>query len=256
MMTRLKKLLLALLVTVGCVGHAVAFDLPDEDLPYVVLYKWGLINKDAAAATLSLRNDGTTYRAQLAAQTLPWADKVFRVRDTLQVTLQKNGCLPDIYRKITHEGGTYNRDVVRYSRSGEEVTGHATRIRRKNDLPVMRFDTTLYATGPTFDMLSIFYYLRQFDYPSMSVGSQIHANIFSGKNVERLTVTYRGVQSVKINKRQWEAYYLTFSFTHNGQPTGETMSTWISTDAQRIPLKVEGKLPLGKVQAYYTGSPR
>ena len=60
---------------------------------------------------------------------------------------------------------------------------------------------------------------------------------------------------MKIKGRQWDAYYLTFSFTHKGKPTGETMYTWISTDAQRIPLKVEGKLPLGKVQALYTGGP-
>lgn len=251
-----KKLLFALTALLCAVSSGYAFDLPDEDLTYVVLYKWGLINKDAATATLSLRADGTHYSCQLAASTLPWADKVFRVRDTLQVSLQKSQCLPNIYRKITHEGGTYNRDVVRYSRNGDEVTGHATRVRQKKDGPVMRFDTTLYATGPTFDMLSIFYYLRQFDYSEMKQGEQIHANIFSGKAVERLTVTYRGVQKIKINRREWTAYYLTFSFTHNGQPSGENMSTWISTDAQRVPLKVEGKLPLGKVQAYYTGDPK
>lgn len=255
LMTRIKHLLFALLLAVAVTSPANAFDLPDEDLNYIVLYKWGLINKDAASATLSLRSDGSDYSAQLAASTLPWADKVFRVRDTLQVRIQKSGCLPQVYRKITHEGGTYNRDVVRYSRVGNEVTGHATRVRQKNDGPVMRFDTTLYATGPTFDMLSIFYYLRQFDYPAMSVGSQIHASLFSGKNVEQITVTYRGTQRVKIKGRQWDAYYLTFSFTHKGKPTGETMYTWISTDAQRIPLKVEGKLPLGKVQALYTGGP-
>ena len=194
LMTRIKHLLFALLLAVAVTSPANAFDLPDEDLNYIVLYKWGLINKDAASATLSLRSDGSDYRAQLAASTLPWADKVFRVRDTLQVRIQKSGCLPQVYRKITHEGGTYNRDVVRYSRVGNEVTGHATRVRQKNDGPVMRFDTTLYATGPTFDMLSIFYYLRQFDYPAMSVGSQIHASLFSGKNVEQITVTYRGTQ--------------------------------------------------------------
>ena len=31
------------------------------------------------------------------------------------------------------------------------------------------------------------------------------------------------------------------------------MDAWISTDAQRIPLKLEGTLPVGKVQCFYTG---
>lgn len=252
----LRKLLLILFIGCACASPAYSIDLPDEDLPYVILYKWGLINKDAASATLSLCSDGDCYYTQLSARTMPWADKVFRVRDTLQATIRKEGCLPQIYRKITHEGETYNRDIVRYSRKGSEVTGYASRLRRKGEGPEMRFDTTLYATEPTLDMLSIFYYLRQFDYPAMKVGTQIHANLFSGKNVEQITVTYRGVQTIKINRRKWEAFYLTFSFTHKGKSTGETMYTWISTDSQRVPLKVEGKLPLGKVQAYYTGDPK
>ena len=90
LMTRIKHLLFALLLAVAVTSPANAFDLPDEeDLNYIVLYKWGLINKDAASATLSLRSDGSDYRAQLAASTLPWADKVFRVRDTLQVRIQE-----------------------------------------------------------------------------------------------------------------------------------------------------------------------
>jgi hypothetical protein len=62
------------------------------------------------------------------------------------------------------------------------------------------------------------------------------------------------VQQVKVRDKTWSAYYLTFSFTHNGKATGETMSTWISVDAPHIPLKVVGKLAVGKVQAFYTGS--
>lgn len=45
-----------------------AIDLLDEELHYVITYKWGLINKDAATAVLSLRNDGPYYQAKLAPQ--------------------------------------------------------------------------------------------------------------------------------------------------------------------------------------------
>ena len=44
-----KKLLFALTALLCAVSSGYAFDLPDEDLTYVVLYKWGLINKDAMA---------------------------------------------------------------------------------------------------------------------------------------------------------------------------------------------------------------
>lgn len=31
------------------------------------------------------------------------------------------------------------------------------------------------------------------------------------------------------------------------------MDAWIGTGSQRIPLKMEGKLPVGKVQCFYAG---
>ncbi len=105
LMTRIKHLLFALLLAVAVTSPANAFDLPDEDLNYIVLYKWGLINKDAASATPVTAQRRLRLSRAARSSTLPWADKVFRVRDTLQVRIQKSGCLPQVYRKITHEGG-------------------------------------------------------------------------------------------------------------------------------------------------------
>lgn len=248
------RLLPLLLIAALLTGRAAALDLPDEDLRYVVLYKWGFINRDAGEATLSLRADGEVSHAQLAARTMPWADKVFRVRDTLQVDFRTADCRPSVYRKLTHEGETYNRDIVSYEHADDgTVTGRTVRYRKKADAPTTRFDTTLYATGPTLDMLSVFYYLRQLDYAAMKPGTKIRTNLFSGKAVEQLTLTYKGIKREKIQGRTRDAHHLEFSFTHNGKPSDAAMFTWLSTDDRRIPLKLEGKLPLGKVQAFYLG---
>ena len=32
------------------------------------------------------------------------------------------------------------------------------------------------------------------------------------------------------------------------------MDAWISTEPNRIPLRLEGKLPVGKVQCFYSGN--
>lgn len=250
-----RRSLLALLLTALAAGGLDALTLPDEDLRYVVMYKWGLINRDAGEATLSLRGDSVRSRAQLSAQTVPWADKVFRVRDTLQVDFRTADCRPEVYRKITHEGERYGRDVVAYAYpdGGTEVVGSVTRQRRKGDAPPTSSDTTLRAAAPTLDMLSVFYYLRQLDYASLHPGQQIRANLFSGACVEQLTLTYKGVKREKIRGKARDAHLLEFSFTRHGRSSGAAMYTWISTDARRVPLKLEGRLPLGKVQAFYLG---
>lgn len=249
------SVMVSLIAAVAVPAKMSAIDLPDEDLNYMVLYKWGLVNKDAASAVLSLRSDGSHYYAQLAARTLPWADKIFMVRDTLKSTMLREGCLPQKYTKISHEGARYRRDVVRYERDGNHVTGYAERWKSKDNGPVTTTDTVLHATGRTVDMLSVFYYLRTLDFPSMSPGTVVNVNVFSGKSVELLSVRYDGIEDIKLGKYKWRTYHLSFTFTQNGKVSSDAMETWISTDAQRVPVQLEGQLPLGKVRAYYTGSP-
>lgn len=231
-----------------------AIDLVDEQLHYVVTYKWGFINKDAANATLSLRNDGEYYRATLAASTLPWADKILTVRDTLISTMERPSCFPIEYQKITHEGSRYGNDVVRFSRQGNEVTGYASRERSKNGGPLTTSETTLHATGPTLDMLSVFYYIRTLDFPAMKPGDKVTVNVFSGKNSEQLIIAYLGNETITYNGRTWPTSHLSFSFNIKGQVSSDAMETWISTDDMRIPVKLQGALPIGKVHAYYTGA--
>ena len=74
----------------------------NEDLHYVISYKWGLIHKDAGDATLSLRRHGDNYNIMLAAKTKPWADKIYQVRDTLKGVVRVSDLKPLSYTKITH----------------------------------------------------------------------------------------------------------------------------------------------------------
>ncbi|MCM1021790.1 MAG: DUF3108 domain-containing protein [Muribaculum sp.] len=231
-----------------------AVTLPDEDLHYSIMYKWGLINKEAGTATLSLRKAGNKYNAMLAARTVPWADKVFRVRDTLKTKMDILTCAPTEYIKLTHEGNLNKVDRLTFRQIGNTVTVNAHRQRQKNDGPVIVSDTVLYGSVPAVDMLSVYYYMRQIDFPSMKLGSELTFDVFSGKKVERLTLIYRGPRTIKIDGRKHNTYEVTFTFTQNGKESDAPMYSWISADDQRIPIKLEGQLPFGKVQAFCTGS--
>ena len=67
----MRHIYLTLLLIAAVAGQMLAYDLPDEDLHYSILYKWGLINKQAATAVLSLRS-GSQDRA-LGRQSVPRA---------------------------------------------------------------------------------------------------------------------------------------------------------------------------------------
>ena len=83
MFLRLHRLAAALLLSIFCIsssaaanpGTAVQKKFEPETLNYKVMYKWGLINKQAGHASLALTHDSRHYHAQLTAASEPWADK-------------------------------------------------------------------------------------------------------------------------------------------------------------------------------------
>lgn len=230
-----------------------AAGIKDEKLHYVISYKWGMIHKDAGEATLSLRNRGQEYDIMLSAKTKPWADKFYQVRDTLLGTIRKNDFKALNYTKIAHENGKYGKDVITYKYSGSQVTGTCKRYKRNKKGEISTSSKTLTASGPVYDMLSVFYYLREIDYSSLAKEKVYKATVFSGSKAETISIHLVGKEKIKLrNKSEREAYHIKFNFTTGGKKkSSDDIDTWISTDSSHIPLYLTGSLPVGQVRAYY-----
>lgn len=228
--------------------------LHDETLTYDVVYKWGIINKTAGYATMTLTADGPYYRAAVYARNAPWANSIYPLRDTLYTTMTRPGMLPVKYTYIAHEDGKYKKETVDFTHQGDTFYGDCTRLRQSRPgAPVTQSTIHLEAQGMTVDMLSSFFYIRTLDFQAMTPGQSITLNIFSGTKKELLRITYQGIETIKIKSRQYPTYHIQFAFTRHGKESSKPMSGWISTDPRRIPLKVEGSLPVGKVRGIYTG---
>ena len=249
--TVLYDIFLFLLFSLSFSAQATGWE--DESLHYVISYKWGLIHKDAGEAVLSLKNRGTEYNIMLSAKTKPWADKFYQVRDTLLGSIRKTDLKPTSYSKIAHEDGKYGKDVIKYKYQGNQVTGVCTRVKRNKKGEISNSSRTLTASGPVYDMLSVFYYLRGIDYESLSKGKKSQATIFSGSKSEIITIRCLGKEKIKLrNKTEREAYHIKFNFTTGGKAkSSDDIDTWISTDSSHIPLYLVGSLPVGQVRAYY-----
>ena len=255
-MKALIKTILAAVCAVLTYGSASAdTKFADETLKYVITYKWGLITKDSGDATLSLKNQGSKYYIKLTGKTKPWADDLFQVRDTLVSVMDKAKFRPLSYTKVAHEGGKYAKDVIEYSYSGNHVTGKATKYReKKGTVSTSNFD--LASDGDTFDMLSVFYWLRTIDPATLPIGKKVTATLFSGSHEETVKIWKVGEQTIKMrdgSKR--EAWHIKFTFTSKGgKKTSDDIDAWLSKDDRKIPLEIKGKLPLGHVSAYLINS--
>lgn len=223
----------------------------DETLKYVITYKWGLITKDSGDATLSIKNKGSQYYIQLTGKTRPWADGLFRVRDTLVSVMDKATFRPISYTKVAHEGDKYGKDVIEYSYVGNSVTGKAIKYRdKKGKIKTETLD--LSSTGDTFDMLSVFYWLRSIDPANLPIGEKVTATLFSGLHEETVKIWKVGEGQVKMRDgTKRDAWHIKFTFTSKGgKKTSDDIDAWLSKDAKRIPLQIKGSLPLGHVCAY------
>ena len=228
--------------------------LVDESLNYDIYYKWGFINKLAGHATMSLVNDGDLYEASVTARNAEWANSIFLVRDTLYSTMQRATLAPVLYTFLSHENNRYKKEVVKFSEVGDVFYGDCYReSRKKPGLPLTTSTLQLEAEGPTVDMLSSFYYIRSIDFGTMTPGQQVILNIFSATKKERLAITYLGTGSVNANGVDTDTYNISFTFTRNGVESSAPINAWLSLDDRRIPLKIEGSLPVGKVRAFFTG---
>ena len=223
-----------------------------ETLNYQIVYHWGLIWKHAGNAQLTVnRTADGNYASQLVARTRSWAEKIYKVRDTLKVTMNPD-FTPIRYDKLTHEKSYYAHDVVKFSYADGKTTGQCTR-NRKNKPTV---NITLQSPGKAYDMLSVFYMLRNLDFEQIPVGKTYTTTIFSGKSKETLTITYKGVQNIKLRDgSKHNAFHVQFSFTQDGRKkSSDDLDTWLSTGEARVPLMFVGKLPIGEVRCYLGGN--
>ncbi len=229
-----------------------------ESLDYRVMFKWGIINKQAGSVNLSTWQSpgSSTFKAMLTARSAKWADRFYEVRDTLKGEIISATCEPLSYEKISHEGGHYKHDRLSYQRSGNKVTADCRRINQpKPNDKITKSSITLEAEGLTLDMLSAYYYMRRLDYSAIKPGDTKVLTVFSGTKKETLTISYIEKVDVEIDEKFYPAYHIKFKFTgKGGKKTSDDMHAWISTDDNRIPLKLVGNLPVGQVQCYYEPS--
>lgn len=244
------KVLTAILLIMVSTAASEARTYTSETLNYQIVYQWGLVWKHTGDATLSIQRSGDGYKAKLTAKTRSWADKVFPIRDTLKCTMNSK-MAPLRYEKLTHENNYNSRDVLDFKYNYSHTSATATRYR-----PSGKSTVSLSAQCPAYDMLSVFYMLRNLDFDQLAKNKSYTTVIFSGKEKEYLTIRFKGVENVKLrNGTKRQSYRVTFKFTQKGgKKSSDDIDAWFSIDDERIPLMIVGKLPIGQVKCYYVAS--
>lgn len=226
-----------------------------EKFNYVVTYKWGLIHKDAGDVEIEQTPKNGGYELKMRARTRPWADKVYKVRDTLTSQTMREKYRPLNYTYIAHEKNKYRRDEIKFSYSGDKVFGSSEKYSEDKNGKIKHSSHQLESDLPAYDMLSVYFFLRELDYANMKAGETVNATIFSGSKEENLTVRCEGKEKIQLrDKSEHETWHIVFKFTQKGgKKSSDDINCWISTDPSHIPLLIVGNLPIGQIRVHYVG---
>lgn len=224
-----------------------------ETVKYVVSYKWGLIQKDAGNATITKTPTNRGYELKLIAATKPWADRIYKMRDTLISVTERDKYIPQKYTRLAHEKNKYSRDEITFSHSADHSKGTGLKYRERKDGSVYHKEIDVEGPSPAYDILSIFFYIRDLDFERLKPDQPVITSIFSGDQAEKLTLYSKGKEKIKLkDKSEADAWHVTFKFTSKGgTKSSDDIDCWISADEDRVPLLIIASLPVGQIRCRY-----
>lgn len=236
-----------------------------EKLTYDVYFHLGFIWAKAGQGTLSFYNetlaDGRLQKhGQLAAKSLNVVEHIMKVRDTLDTWMNME-MLPTEFVKKTHEGkynsiehNLYTPKWKNTSAKLDESNVASTEVKihrwlKKGKEAASTRDTIHTVNEPAFDMLSLFYFVRNLNYTTMKAQSKMKYACFSGLKKDWINVEYKGTENVELrNGKRHDTYLVYLTFATKGQDS-TPLKVWLSKTPDHRPLKVIiGLKRIGSVQ--------
>ena len=170
------------------------------------------------------------YRAQMIIRTYDWVRKLYNMEDRLTTYMDAKTLLPLIVYKKVREGRFHNKVRV--------IFRHKQRIALYSDTHKKRFNKKYPILPQTLDLVSLIYYVRQFQSTSHNVGRKLDISYLSGPRLEQTKVIFRKHVNKKAPiyfqafKKKWNVKYRHSRISQIGS---HGVSFYITDDKWRVP---------------------
>lgn len=244
-----RSLLSAIVLSLAATAYC-GVTIPFTEIPYNVNYHWGIIDVNIAHGIVTVESDGNTFHGTLDGVSIPWEGHVILVSDTLDFNIAPAAGLSR--ENVNYQAGWYRRPKTKYFRSKNYDAGNPEIY--KNIAGEGEYDAShdsMEAITVTSDMLGMYYYAHELDFPKMNSGDKVTIPI-EGKFAEEVVVTYLGEGIYQENNNNHPTYDLQFEYTYNGSLSGYQVKMKVGKD-NKLPLFISASLPVGKVEMLYTG---
>jgi hypothetical protein len=208
-----------------------------ETLTYDVTYSSYLVAGTAISKVQDRRPSpgGPAYYIVVEGRPVPMLANLYRMYYKMDTLLDTVTLLPHRGTLHTEQGSRKRLTMTAYDRNARKASFevHAERVGR------LEFDIP----PQVQDGLSALYVLRAF---SIKAGDSITLPVADEGRVYQVKAEATGPERITVPLGEFNAAGLKLTITDpDGQPAAANTAVWISTDARRLPVKVQSDLPVG-----------
>lgn len=216
-----------------------------EVLVYKLYYNWKFMWIPAGEVRFDVRESLEAYHYSATGITYPSYDSFFKVRDYYTSTVDKNTLYPKSFLRNIQEGKYTRYDSILFDQSNQRAISHWGSKKENAEAFSYQLD------GCMQDMLSILYYIRNYDFSTYEKGEKLPVKVFFDKETYPLKVTYNGKETKKIkNQGKWKTLKFTPEVVAGYVFDEDTkMDLWVSDDHNKIPLLIESPVSIGSIKA-------
>ena len=239
----MKKLifLLSLLISLASFSQTSAFKT-GEHLKYRLSYSSFFT---AGYATMDIKKTkhkgNAAYHVIGKGKTTGMINWFFKVRDNYETYFEKENLLPYRFIRQIDEGGyTKNKEIL-FDQEAQKAT-----VLNKENKKMKTFNTE----ENVQDLLSSLYYMRDKDISNFKKGDEISLPIFLDEEIMYMKLRFLGreVIDTKFGKIK-SAKFMPLVASDRIFKDEESVTVWVSDDANKIPLKIKASLAVGSLRA-------
>ena len=198
----------------------------------------------AGNATLSVNKDTLNGKEVFHVTGKGWTTGIikwfFKVNDDYQSYIDIDTGKPYLFKRKIDEGGHRKNRNTTFNYKNN--TALVQDFKNQTD--------TIIPIGNVQDMMSSFYYLRNYDVSSMKPGEEIALDMFMDSQIYPFKLRFLGTEIIKT--RFGKIKTLRFRpLVQAGRvfKENESVTIWITADDNKIPIKLKANLSVGSLRA-------
>jgi hypothetical protein len=198
----------------------------------------------AGTAVLELKKEQLNNKEVLHAvgkgKTTGMVSWFFKVRDQYESYFTPNHIKPQLFKRNINEGGYKKKRNTTFNYNNK--TAYVQDFLKQKD--------SIISIGNPQDMISAFYYLRNYDTKSMKKGEEIEIDMFFNYKTYPFKLRFLGYETIrtKFGKIKTQKFR---PIVQAGRvfKEKESVTVWVTMDDNKIPIKIKASLAVGSLRA-------